>query len=323
MRLSRERKRELLIENYIRTITLNIKAVCDGIEYTYDGTNLIIVDMSDELLTSGNLVIDSAYDTLCIFKGLLIYTKNLNLGHIKNIIGSFGEGILESVAGKYIEELPEYCFLCCKTLQKASFPNLKRIGMGCFYKCYSLKYIELPKLSYIHRDAIAYTEIQELSLGDCNFDGSNGIHDNPNLKRLTFKSVKNMRSGHVGVMEVEYLDLGYFYDNVYNYNFNPLHINLLRESNKNKVYEVTHIVNILIQNNLLTGTEYIGNIETDTDIICSFELRNIFFSFRKLKELHFKLPKSYKRLHLEDYYIKLFEEALSANSILGKVILDN
>lgn len=319
MRLSRERKRELLIENYIRAITLNPNAVCEceGIQYIYDGKNLIIVDISKEVLDSENLVIDSVYDSLIVSKNFN-YIKNLDLNHVKNIEGNFSYGSLESIIGKYIKILPDECFHGCNNLQKVYFPNLEEIGNNVFCGCNSLKYANFPKLSNIGLNSFAYTGLKELVLGDCNFNEYE-VHNNAMLRKITLKSTRDMGCESFGPNYVEYLDLGYYYDIANNYCFNPSLTSLVRESISD-VDKITSVVHILIKNNLLIGQL---PLTISSYITYSNSLYKYFYNFNNLKELHFKLSKPYKDLHLEEYYIKRFEKILYKNNKCSKVILDN
>lgn len=321
IKLSKKKKRELLIGNYIRAITLNPNAVCvcDGIQYTYDGKNLIIVDMSEEVLESGDLVIDSAYDILLISNNLSKFIKKLDLNNIKRIEGSFGHSNLEWISGKYVTSLPEGCFFYCKNLQTVYFPNVKRVGGGAFHKCESLKHLEIPNLSYMGRDSITYTNLMELTLGDCNFKESSEISNNNNLKKIVFKSVKNLCSDSFWTPSVEYLDLGYFYDSASNYIFNPSE-SFIVKSSLSHASEITSIVKALIKKGLLTGRI---PSKQGRYILPSNELYGLFFDFKSLKELHFKLPQAYKDLNLENYYIKKFEKVFWDNYKNCKVILDN
>lgn len=61
--LTRKQKREILINNYIRVLTLmgeKATCTCDDIEYKYDGKNLIIVNI--DIKRKKNIVIDPIYD---------------------------------------------------------------------------------------------------------------------------------------------------------------------------------------------------------------------------------------------------------------------
>lgn len=324
MRLSRERKREILIENYIRTMNLNPNGVCEyeGVYYTYDNENLVIVDVSPELLKSGSLSINSAYDTLIVSDNIKKYVKNIDLKHIKNIVGDFNcsHSILESVKGEYIESLSNYTFSGCKKLNSVYFPNLRVIGDCTFEYCKALKSLDCPKLSYMGCQSFSYTGLKELNLGDVEFNSLYSINENK-LKKLIFKSVKNMQPECMYEYDLKYLDLGYFYDNACYYDFNPSLDG--KTVNMNEVLETTNIVKCLIKNNLLAGEIPFNHIGPYIIPKNNDGLHFLSMDFASLKELHFKLPKAYKDLHLESYYIKMFEKGLSGNEKPYKVILDN
>lgn len=320
--LSREKKREFLIENYIRAITLNPNIVCEyeGVYYSYDGKNLIIEDISKSRLDSPKLVIDSVYDVLVVSQNISDFAKNLDLNHIKEIKGNFDvRSSLRSISGKYIKSLSDCCFNYCKHLQTVDFPNLSIIGDDTFYDCETLKYLSLPKLSRMGVNSIAYTDLRELCLGSCDFTQEDEIHSNNKLKKVTFYSVKNLSCRSFRCSSLEYLDLGYFWDNVSYYCFHPRDKDLINISQKD-INTITSIVSLLSENKLLVGKLPHNR---SNNIILSNELRWFFKNLPNLKELHFKLPIAYKNLQLEDYYIGLFKKLLDENYVDCYLVLDN
>lgn len=318
--LTRKQKREILINNYVRALTLmGEKAICacDNIQYKYDGKNLIIVDID---VKNKDIVIDPIYDVWDVKNSNKIHKiESLDLGSIRRINTNFQGGNLKYFKAKNVKTLPNNCFNCCTKLICIDTPNIQNIGDECFFNCKSLNILNMPRLVTLGRNCINCTGIQELVLGNVSFSAySQSIYNNEYLKTVIFKSVKNI-SYDIAIKYAQYLDIGYFYDSIYYFDFDDkcslidfYNVDITQlEQDKKLCYT-------LLEHNLLTGE--ILKYYTSNEAVCRNHTFKDFLSGGiYLKEFHFKLSQKYLDLGLDKYYINLFQSYVNDTC---KVILD-
>lgn len=319
--LTRKQKREILINNYVRALTLigeKATCICDNVEYKYDGKNLIIINI--DIKGKKNLVIDPIYDIWDVKNASKIQKiESLDLGSIRRINTNFQGGNLEHFIAKNVRTLPNHCFNCCTKLTFIDTPNIQNIGDECFFNCKSLSKINMPRVVTLGRNCINSTGIKELVLGNLSFSAySQAIKNNEYLKTVTFQSVKNV-SYDLDMKHVKYLDIGYFYDSIYYFDFDNKHS--LIDYYKVSILQLEHEKQLcynLLEHNLLTGQ--ILKYYTSHEAVCrNHTLRDFLSSCICLKEFHFKLPQGYIDLGLDEYYTSLFQSYVNDTC---KVILD-
>lgn len=317
--LNRKQKREILIENYVRALfLLGEDATCQygNIQYKYVGKDLIIVNID---VKDKNIVIDPIYDVWDVKNNKKIdKIESIDLGSIRKINGTFRGGNLRYFKAKNVRSLPDYCFNCCTKLELIDTPNVQNIGEECFFNCKSLKIIKMPRLVHLGRSAINNTGIKELVLGDVSFNYfSEPIQNNNKLKRVVFKSVKNIPYD-IYIKSIEYLDIGYFYESVYYFDFD--YKDNLMDNYKLSADDLEYnkkIFNFLLEHNLFVKPPL--KYYTSYEAVCRNDILLDFMTCNSLKEFHFKLPNDYINLGLSEYYINLFMSYLPEQC---KVILD-
>lgn len=324
--LTRKQKRNILIENYTRTITLlGSEGVCkcDEITYTYDGKNLVIIDINTELIGT-DYKVNPVYDVWSVKNTSKIEKiKTLDLSSIKYIITTFTGCSLEVVIGNNIKTLPKECFTDCVRLRTVIFPNVINIGDSCFAGCARLEKVEFPRAVKVGAYCFLNSALKDISLGNVSLVSYTPIiHNLPHLSKLVFKSVRNLSEGTVNLYCADYLDLGYFYDSIYNFDFDPIeNMKDMYHLTEEQIAFQTKFFKIMVENKLLTG-DYL-KYYIDRNCYCrNYNLKYLFSNAVMLKELHYKLPDSYKKLGtlVEEYYYKLFVSYVPETC---KVIYDN
>ena len=101
---------------------------------------------------------------------LNVYTgnkKNVDLSEYDMIMGyafypGYEESYIKTVnVGQKITEIPEGCFKKCKNLRYIIMPSVKTIGKEAFYDCSSLDIVSAPLVTHVGTNAFPYHPIRE------------------------------------------------------------------------------------------------------------------------------------------------------------------
>lgn len=177
----------------------------------------------------------------------------------------------------------------------------------------------MPRVVRLGRNCINSTGIEELVLGNLSFNAySQAIKNNEYLKTVTFQSVKNVLYD-LDMKHVKYLDIGYFYDSIYYFDFDDKqNLKDYYDLSDIELYHEKQLCYNLLKHNLLTGQ--ILKYYTSHEAVCrNYTLKDFLSSCIYLKEFHFKLSQEYIDLGLAEYYINLFQSYVNDTC---KVILD-